>query len=99
MTRAASPIKTIDAASLLNRLQADLRLATDRALAQRLGVNAPLISKIRSGRSAITASFLVRAHEVTGHSIRELRSFMGDDAGYFTSYRGPAETGSAVVRK
>jgi transcriptional regulator with XRE-family HTH domain len=94
MKNAASTIKSINAGSLLDRLQADLRLNTDRALAQRLGLQPPLISKIRSGKNAVSASFLIRAHEVTGHSIRNLRQFMGDEAGYFSCYANPGEAGT-----
>lgn len=99
MKQTTSRTKTTDAALLLNRLQVELHLTTDRALAQRLELNAPLISKIRSGKSAVTASFLIRAHEITGHSIRELRSFMRDEVGYFSSYRAPMSPSAGVTAR
>jgi 2-methylcitrate dehydratase PrpD len=41
-------------------------------------VNAPVISKIRHRRLPVGASLLIRMHEVSDLSIRELRNLMGD---------------------
>jgi Sec-independent protein translocase protein TatA len=43
-----------------------------------LEVAPPVISKIRHHRLPVGASLLIRMHEVTGMSIRDLRDLMGD---------------------
>jgi len=60
--------------SLLNRL----RLKNDAALSRALEVAPPVISKIRHGRLPVGASMLIRMHEVSALSIRDLRDLMGD---------------------
>jgi hypothetical protein len=59
---------------LLNEMQAK----NDSALCRLLGVKPPNISKIRHHRSPVGASLLIRLHEITGISIRDLRNLMGD---------------------
>lgn len=68
-----------NANNLLDLLTKELGLKNDAALARKLEVMPPLISKIRNGRLPIGASLLIRMHEVTGMSIRDLRWLMGDD--------------------
>ncbi|KRB85235.1 hypothetical protein ASE07_21170 [Noviherbaspirillum sp. Root189] len=60
--------------SLIDRLQ----LKNDAALSRTLEVAPPVISKIRHKRVPVRASLLIRMHEVTNLSIRELRDLMGD---------------------
>lgn len=67
-----------DAAGLLDQLRARLGVASDAQLARRLDVRAPIISKIRHRRQAVTAAFLVRTHEETGIEVGELRRMLGD---------------------
>jgi plasmid maintenance system antidote protein VapI len=62
-----------------------LGLKNDAALSRALEVAPPLISKIRHQRLTISASMLLRMHEVTGMSIRELRHLMGDYRAKFSS--------------
>lgn len=64
--------------SLLNSLIKTLQLKNDAALARVLEVAPPVISKIRHRRLPVGASLLIRMHEVTELSIRELRELMGD---------------------
>lgn len=64
--------------ALLNTLQERLRLKNDAALCRALEVSPPVISKIRHNRLPIGASMLIRMHEVSDLSIRELRELMGD---------------------
>jgi transcriptional regulator with XRE-family HTH domain len=99
MKKAAAAGKNHNASSLLDRLQADLGLRTDRALAEMLGVNPPLISKIRNGKHRVTASFLIRAHEASGHTVQDLRRSMGDNTGYFSSYRNPVVVPTSQIRR
>lgn len=55
-----------------------LRAKNDAALCRMLGVEPPLVSKIRHKRLPIGAPLLIRVHEVTGLAIGELRQLMGD---------------------
>jgi hypothetical protein len=63
---------------LLNTLIARLNLKNDAALSRALEVAPPLISKIRHGRLPVGAALLIRMHEVSNISIKELRELMGD---------------------
>lgn len=63
---------------LLDTLLALLNLKNDAALSRMLEVTPPVISKIRHRRLPVGASLLIRMHEATGMSIRELRDLMGD---------------------
>jgi hypothetical protein len=63
---------------LLNALLDQLHLKNDAALSRALEVAPPVISKIRHHRLPVGASLLIRMHEVSGLSIRDLRYLMGD---------------------
>lgn len=63
---------------LLDELRQRLNLTTDAALSRVLEVAPPVVSKIRNKRLPVGASLLIRMHEVTDISIRDLRSLMGD---------------------
>lgn len=51
---------------------------TDVQLGILLGVGNPSICKIRHRIQPISGSLLIRIHEITGLSIRELKDMMGD---------------------
>ncbi len=63
---------------LLNSLIEKLHLKNDAALSRALEVAPPVISKIRHRRLPVGASLLIRMHEVSELSIRDLRILMGD---------------------
>ncbi|MBV8623040.1 MAG: hypothetical protein JO174_06095 [Herbaspirillum sp.] len=63
---------------LLDALIEKLHLKNDAALSRALEVAPPVISKIRHRRLPVGASLLIRMHEVSELSIRELRELMGD---------------------
>jgi hypothetical protein len=63
---------------LLDILLGKMQLKNDAALSRALEVAPPVISKIRHHRLPVGASLLIRMHEVTGMSIRDLRDLMGD---------------------
>lgn len=63
---------------LLDRLIEKIGLKNDAALSRKLEVAPPVISKIRHHRLPVGSSLLIRMHEVSGMSIRELRELMGD---------------------
>lgn len=63
---------------LLDSLLQNMQLKNDAALSRMLEVAPPLISKIRHRRLPVSASLLMRMHEVTNMSIGDLRFLMGD---------------------
>jgi len=63
---------------LLDTLRERMKLKNDAALSRALEVAPPVISKIRHRTLPVGASLLIRMHEVTQMSIRELRDLMGD---------------------
>jgi hypothetical protein len=67
-----------DPDNLLASLIGKLHLKNDAALSRALEVAPPVISKIRHRRLPVGASLLIRMHEVTDLSIKELRHLMGD---------------------
>lgn len=67
-----------DPNNLLESLIEKLNLKNDAALSRALEVAPPLISKIRHRRLPVGASLLIRMHEVSQLSIRDLRHLMGD---------------------
>lgn len=74
-----SPVQSrYDPDRLLASLTENLSLKNDAALSRALEVSAPVISKIRHRRLPVSASLLIRMHEVSKLSIRDLRLLMGD---------------------
>jgi plasmid maintenance system antidote protein VapI len=63
---------------LLDTLIKKLQLKNDATLSRLLEVAPPVISKIRHKNLPVGASMLIRIHEETGLSIREIRELMGD---------------------
>lgn len=63
---------------LLDHISHRLNLKNDAALARMLEVTSPMISKVRNRHLALGASLLIRIHEVTGLSMRELQDMVGD---------------------
>ena len=61
---------------LLDTLIENLRLKNDAALSRALEVAPPVISKIRHNTLPIGATILIRMHEISDFSIRELRELM-----------------------
>lgn len=70
--------KTYNPDNLLDAVIDKLKLKNDAALSRALGVAHPVISKIRHRRLPVGASLLIRMHEITDLSIRDLRELMGD---------------------
>jgi len=70
--------ESFDPNKLLDALIDMLQLKNDAALSRRLGVSPATISNIRRGRLPVGASMLVRMHDESGISIKELRAIMGD---------------------
>ena len=62
-----------------------LSLKNDAALSRALEVAPPVISKIRHRKLSVGASMLIRMHEISELSIKELRILMGDRRDKFRS--------------
>lgn len=77
----------LNAAHFLNELRRIMGLKNDSALALKLGVAIPTISKVRCRQQPITAAILLRAHEASDLSIADLRRIMGDEGIFFDSRR------------
>ena len=77
------PQLNYDPGYLLDTFIRRLGLKNDAALARHLEVAPPVISKTHNGKLAIGASLLLRLHEVTGISIKDLRALMGDHRASF----------------
>ncbi len=65
---------------LLDEIIRKLDLKNDAALSRVLEVAPPVISKIRHNTLPIGATILIRMHEVTDFSIRELREMLAFEA-------------------
>ena len=68
---------TYDPNAVLDAIMEKLNLKNDAALSRALEVAPPVISKIRHRTLPIGATILLRMHEVSEFSIRELKSLMG----------------------
>jgi plasmid maintenance system antidote protein VapI len=64
--------------NLLKTLLERLGLKSNVALCRVLDITPPLINKIRRGKSEVSAPLLIRMHDISGMSIKELRQLMGD---------------------
>ena len=67
-----------DPDNLLDSVRKQLHLKSDFALSRLLEVAPSMISKIRHRKLVVSASLLIRLHEVSEWSIKDLRTLMGD---------------------
>jgi len=70
-------VETYDPNKVLDAIIERLNLKNDAALSRALEVAPPVISKIRHRTLPIGATILLRMHEVSEFSIRELKGLMG----------------------
>lgn len=54
-----------------------LNLKNDAALSRAIGVKPPIISKLRDGKTSMSAALLIMFHEKTDISIAELKRITG----------------------
>ncbi len=80
-----------DPNNLLDSLRDIMQLKNDAALSKALEVAPPVLSKIRHRRLPVGASMLIRMHEVSGLSIRDLRVLMGDRRNKFRAGTPPSQ--------
>lgn len=74
--RRLPPGADYDPNRVLDAILTKLKLKNDVALARALDVAPPVISKVRHNVLPIGATLLLRMHEVSDFSIRELRRLM-----------------------
>jgi hypothetical protein len=78
-TRTPEKIRRGEAASgLLDHVRDTLQLKNDAALSRTIGLSKPQISKMRRGVLPIGPGILIRLHEESGISIRDLKSYLLD---------------------
>jgi DNA-binding transcriptional regulator YdaS (Cro superfamily) len=71
-------LATYDPRPMLDTVTEYLNVKNDAALSRALAIAPPIISKIRTGRAVVSPALLIRIHEITNISIKELRALMGD---------------------
>lgn len=74
-----------DPNKVLDAIIEKLNLKNDAALSRALEVAPPVISKIRHRTLPIGATILLRMHEVSEFSIRELKALMGVEIAPFNA--------------
>ena len=67
-----------DPNNLLDHVKRKLGYRSDAKLSFSLAVAPPVISKIRKRKLPVGHMILIRLHEITGISIKDLRALMGD---------------------
>lgn len=77
-THTVTAPETYEPNNLLDALLLKLHLKNDAALCRMLCVQPSVTSKIRHRCTPVSASLLIRMHEVSDLSIRDLRYLMGD---------------------
>jgi hypothetical protein len=65
-----------DAHALLDFLIKEYGLKNDAALSRALGISAPMISKIRSRKMAVSGDLKIAIYKKTGLSIEDIESFL-----------------------
>jgi hypothetical protein len=78
MTKTVPETADYNPDKVLDAIIAKLNLKNDAALSRALEVAPPVISKIRHRTLPIGATILLRMHEVSDFSIRELKALMGN---------------------
>lgn len=69
---------TYSQARLLDALLDHFHLERDSELARRLDMPRSFICRLRKGQSPVGAALLIRMHDESGISIKELRRLLGD---------------------
>jgi len=64
---------------LIDALIIRMDLKNDAKLSKLLELAPPVISKLRSGKLKLGATVIIRIHEKTGMSVKEIKSYMNQD--------------------
>ena len=73
-------LSDMDANQLLNWIRQELNLRSDRLLGEALGVKQPMLSRLRTGRSRIGPTILVRILDQTGVKLRDLPTLIQENS-------------------
>jgi plasmid maintenance system antidote protein VapI len=57
---------------ILDELQKQFEIKNDRQLAIKLGVDAPTISRVRTGKAKVSAELMIAIHKTFGLSIADI---------------------------
>lgn len=76
---------------LFDAIKTRMRLKSDSALGVLLEVSPVVISKIRHRRLPVGATLLIRMHEETYLSIKDLRALMGDRRERFRAFKSASQ--------
>ncbi|HYD58938.1 MAG TPA: hypothetical protein VEC35_01190 [Noviherbaspirillum sp.] len=63
--------------NLLDVLAARLKVPNDAQLSKALRIDPAMVSKLRSKKAELSAALMVRMHDVSGMTIREIRELAG----------------------
>ena len=63
-------------AHLLDCVMKDFSLKNDAALSRFMGVNPPVISKLRNNKIELSSGLILLIHDKTDMPIKEIRSYM-----------------------
>ena len=64
---------------LLDFLKKEYLLKSDRALCDALDISPPVISRIRSGKTILSADIIIVIHEKTGMSIADIKQLIKEN--------------------
>lgn len=76
-TESDAVVDAVVANQMLDKMIATLGMKNDAALARALEVAPPVLSKLRHGRLSFGCALVVRTHELTGWTIREIKGDLG----------------------
>ncbi|MDR0934236.1 MAG: helix-turn-helix transcriptional regulator [Burkholderiaceae bacterium] len=79
--------KGYDPNRFIDMVLVNQNMKCDAELARALAVNPSVISKLRRGKTRVSASLLLGIHEMTKMSIRELRNLIGDTKNKYFPFR------------
>lgn len=67
-------IRTTCRASILDALITRLKVRNDAQLSKALHIDPAMVCKLRSKKTGLSASLIIRMHDVSGMSVNELRA-------------------------
>jgi transcriptional regulator with XRE-family HTH domain len=76
-------LESYDPEPLLDAISLAISVKSDHALAKALGITQGAMSKIRNKHNSVSAEVLLRMHDISGLSIRHMRTLMGDYRRFF----------------
>jgi len=62
---------------MLDKMKEVMQLKNDAALARAMDLAPPVVSKLRNGVLPFGSNYVIRAHELTGLPVREIKDCLG----------------------